>query len=220
MSLTGDPVADCWITTWARLRDRRISTVDGRPMVHVESASRRTELICADESVDAVRALLPRVRGDAGAMLTVVGLDLADCRQASWGDGVRVDRDDETLMTTALVMSAAQVAPDGLREDINIDGPRTTCALTGSGRVVSEATMAITDGWATFDRVETLPSHQRRGLGRHVMTVLCARAVAAGASRGILAASADGRALYESLGWTVERQLFSLMGEDPAASRS
>ena len=180
--------------------------------MHVESTSRRTELICTDPSPATVRALLPHVAGDPEAMLTVAGLDLTACRRTAWGDGVRVDRDDETLMTAPLVAAGTLEVPAGLREDIDTDGPRLTCRLFDSGRVAAEATMAVDDGWATFDRVETLPSHRRRGLGRHVMTVLCDRAARAGATHGILAASADGQGLYASLGWTVERQLFSLMG--------
>lgn len=186
-------------------------------MVHVESTSRRTELICADPTEATVRALLPQVLGDPTAMLTVVGADLSALRGTSWGAGIRVDRDDETLMGTDLVATEALELPEGLREEVEIDGPRITCRLIDSERVAAEATMAVDGGWATFDRVETLPSHRRRGLGRHVMSVLSARAVADGATRGILAASADGRALYASLGWTVERQLLSLMGEDLAA---
>lgn len=194
--------------------------VDGWPLVHVDSASRRTELICADPTESTIRSLLSHIIGDTEAMLTVVGADLTACRSVAWGAGVRVDRDDETLMTTNLVATGAPTVPAGLHEDIEIDGPRTTCRLIDSGRVAAEATMAIDDRWATFDRVETLPSHRRRGLGRHVMTELSVRAVANGATRGILAASADGRDLYESLGWTVERELLSLMGQDEQATSS
>lgn len=212
-----DPVAERWIAGWVRLRGLRTSTVDGWPMVHVNSLSRRTELICTDPTVDVVRALLPHVAGDPEAMLTVVGADLADCREASWGAGVRVARDDETLMVTdfdpGLATARPPEVPLGLRVDTAIDGPRIICRLIDSERVAAEGTLAIDDGWATFDQVETLPTHRRRGLGRHVMTALSARAVAGGAARGILVASADGRALYESLGWTAERQLVSLIGE-------
>lgn len=207
-----DPVAERWISTWIHLRERRTSTVDGWPLVHVEARSRRTELICVDPGVDAFRALLPHVADDRGAMLTVVGVDLGAYRAMPLADGVRVDRDDETLMTTSITPSQPLPAPDGLVGRFETDGPRTTYRLDDGERVAAEATMGIEDEWVTFDAVETTPAYRRRGLGRHVMTAMCARAAETGAAHGILAASADGRGLYEALGWTVERELLSLMG--------
>ncbi|MGY5128538.1 GNAT family N-acetyltransferase [Streptomyces nigrescens] len=52
-----------------------------------------------------------------------------------------------------------------------------------------------------FDMIGTEPAHQRRGLGRAVMTALAGRAVERGARQGVLVASPDGRALYEAMGW-------------------
>lgn len=208
-----DPVAERWISTWVHLRERESDLVDGWPLVHVGTSSRRTELICVDPGVPKFEALLPHVAGIGDAMLTVVGTDLTGYRALPLPDDVRVDRDDETLMTTTLVSAAVPPAPDGLTATFETDGPRTTYRLDDGARVAVEGTMGIQDGWVTFDAVETTPAYRRRGLGRHAMTAMCARAAAEGqATHGILAASADGRALYEALGWQVERQLLSLMG--------
>ncbi len=216
MRRVDDVLLDRWISTWVHLRERRVTTIDRWPVVHVDSASRRTELVCADPGVAAVSALLPHVAGDDGAMLTVVGRDLTDYRTMALPPDVRVDRDDETLMSTLLRLRSAPAAPDGLTGTFQIDGPRTTYRLDDGERVAAEATMAVEDGrWVTFDAVETTPAFRRRGLARHVMTTMCARAAAAGATHGVLVASADGRALYEALGWTVERELLSLMGTRP-----
>ncbi|MFJ4906032.1 GNAT family N-acetyltransferase [Streptomyces sp. NPDC093249] len=51
------------------------------------------------------------------------------------------------------------------------------------------------------DRIETDPAHRRRGLGSNVMLTLEAAAAQAGAGTGVLAATVDGLALYDSLGW-------------------
>lgn len=72
--------------------------------------------------------------------------------------------------------------------------------------------MAVLDDWATFDNVETTPDFQRQGLGRHVMAALTTQAMGRGATSGVLAASADGRGLYESLGWEPALEMLSLMG--------
>ena len=44
------------------------------------------------------------------------------------------------------------------------------------------------------------------------MAILTAYAMESGARRGILAASAQGRLLYESLGWDPACEMLSLMG--------
>ena len=50
--------------------------------------------------------------------------------------------------------------------------------------------------------IETAAQHRRRGLGGLMMTLLAEAAVDLGATRGLLMASTQGRALYTSLGWT------------------
>ena len=75
------------------------------------------------------------------------------------------------------------VAPDG--------------TLAASGHVALDARLAI------YDRIVTEQAHQRRGLGRAVMHVLQALARAHGRREGVLVATDQGRALYESLGWRV-----------------
>ncbi|GAA2584687.1 hypothetical protein GCM10010435_73240 [Winogradskya consettensis] len=68
------------------------------------------------------------------------------------------------------------------------------------GEVAAKAQAGIAAPIVVFDRVETLPAHQRRGLGRAAMTLLTTH-VATRASAGILVATDEGRALYETLGW-------------------
>ncbi|MFD7877867.1 GNAT family N-acetyltransferase [Streptomyces sp. NPDC059766] len=79
-----------------------------------------------------------------------------------------------------------------------------TACPSGSGSVV-------------FDQIETAPAHRRRGLGRAVMHNLADAAIAAGARTGVLAATADGRGLYESLGWTTHAPLTGVF-LDPAGT--
>ncbi|MFJ8495383.1 GNAT family N-acetyltransferase [Streptomyces sp. NPDC094038] len=60
------------------------------------------------------------------------------------------------------------------------------------------------------DQILTAPVHQRRGLGSAVMGALQQQALAAGATRTVLGASPQGRALYESLGWRTHTAFVSL----------
>ena len=54
---------------------------------------------------------------------------------------------------------------------------------------------------AVMDSIRTEEAHRRRGLGSLVMRTLADSAVAAGATLGLLGATPQGRALYETLGW-------------------
>ncbi|NBE96799.1 GNAT family N-acetyltransferase, partial [Nonomuraea sp. K271] len=75
--------------------------------------------------------------------------------------------------------------------------------LTNAGEVAARGQFAPTGGTAVVDQVETAARHRRRGLGTVIMRTLASAAASAGARQGILVATAQGRALYETLGWTV-----------------
>lgn len=73
--------------------------------------------------------------------------------------------------------------------------------LAANGDVAAIGHVAVIGDFAIYDRIETHQDHRRRGLGRAVMNALEVLARARRATRGVLVATADGRALYETLGW-------------------
>jgi GNAT superfamily N-acetyltransferase len=73
--------------------------------------------------------------------------------------------------------------------------------LAHDGGVAASGHIALDRRLAIYDRIVTEPAHQRRGLGRAVMRALQALAHAHGRHAGVLVATPQGRALYESLGW-------------------
>lgn len=73
--------------------------------------------------------------------------------------------------------------------------------LTTDGEEAAIGRIAISDGYAIYDRIATQPDHQRRGLGSIVMKALEEAALENGASQGLLVATPEGKALYESLNW-------------------
>ena len=74
--------------------------------------------------------------------------------------------------------------------------------LDAHGALASSGQLGMVDGCAVPDKIEVQPTHRRRGLGGAMMTALVDAARDAGARRGLLMASTEGRALYSSLGWT------------------
>ena len=71
------------------------------------------------------------------------------------------------------------------------------------GSVAASGHAAEAAGVFAYDRIETAPSHRRRGLGQVVMATL-GEARPSAASRQVLVATEQGRGLYLSLGWTVD----------------
>ena len=209
---TEHELVERWIATWVHARALETSTVDGWPLVHVRSRTRESELICIDPGPQAFADLLRHVDGDARAMLTVIADDASAYLALDLPPGVRIDRDDETLMTTTFVPIDSPPLDPQFNARWDIDDHRARYTIEADDRVAAEGTIGILGDDATFDAVETTPAFQRLGLGRHVMATLTTYALDSGVRRGVLAASAQGRLLYESLGWDPACEMLSLMG--------
>ncbi|KQX76221.1 GNAT family N-acetyltransferase [Aeromicrobium sp. Root472D3] len=209
---TSQQIVDQWLAAWTHTRDLTTSRLDGWPLVRVAAPSRETELVCVDPGVETWQDLTHHVAGDPRAMLTVMAHDVGPYLTARRRDGVRVDRDDEALMSVRLDDAPVPAPPDGLTSRWDVDEHHVTYTLESGDAVAAVGTVGMLGDVATFDRVETMPAFQRRGLGRHVMAVLTAQAHGRGATLGLLAASAQGRALYTTLGWRTRLEMLSVMG--------
>ena len=83
------------------------------------------------------------------------------------------------------------------------------------GSLAAAGHLALDERFAIYDRIVTEPAHQRRGLGRAVMHTLQAIARAHGRRANVLVASAQGRALYETLGWRLHAPWATAVIPDP-----
>ncbi|WP_026248640.1 GNAT family N-acetyltransferase [Streptomyces sp. LaPpAH-108] len=107
---------------------------------------------------------------------------------------------------------AAPTTADGYRLDTwTRAGVARTLVRTTDGAFAARGQVAITGRAFVVDQVETDPAHQRRGLGRLVMHTLANIAAGQGATAGVLVATPEGRALYETVGWHVLAPLASAM---------
>jgi GNAT superfamily N-acetyltransferase len=92
---------------------------------------------------------------------------------------------------------------DGLHPSLEVTGSAVRLRVVDeAGSLAASGQLGVVDGCAVPDRIEVQPAFRRRGLGAAMMTALVDTAVGAGADRGLLMASTEGRALYTSLGWT------------------
>jgi GNAT superfamily N-acetyltransferase len=107
----------------------------------------------------------------------------------------------------ARAFAGTDALPAGYALEIEDHGARTGRAhvriVDAHGAPAATGHLALDDEVAVYDRIVTDPAHRRRGLGRAVMHALHALACAHGRDAGALVATDEGRALYESLGWTL-----------------
>ncbi|WP_237100946.1 GNAT family N-acetyltransferase [Nonomuraea sp. MG754425] len=113
-------------------------------------------------------------------------------------------KDPEFMMTAALVREPARPAPPGYHLAVTTRaGVTAVRLLTTAGEVAARGQFAVAGATAVVDRVETGDGHRRRGLGTAVMRTIAATAAAKGARTGVLVATAQGQALYSTLGWSL-----------------
>jgi GNAT superfamily N-acetyltransferase len=104
------------------------------------------------------------------------------------------------LMTLDGAMGGDPSPDDGYRFGIAPEGDVIFCTVRdSSGAEAARGRAVIVDDHVIYDRIAVEPEHRRRGLGGRVMRAL--EAATGGLGKGVLVATADGRALYRTLGW-------------------
>ncbi|MEI2456781.1 MULTISPECIES: GNAT family N-acetyltransferase [Lysobacter] len=107
------------------------------------------------------------------------------------------------FMTTTAAPADARPLPDGYRMELERAGSAVRASVVApDGAVAATGSAAETAEAFVYDRIETAPEHRRKGLGAAVMIALASGKLSP-TSPQLLVATADGRGLYENLGWTV-----------------
>lgn len=97
---------------------------------------------------------------------------------------------------------AARAVPASDPAILHTTDPQMLSAeIIRSGEVAAYGSVVLLDGFVIFDRINTHEAHRRQGFGRSIMTRLTGAAHERGARHGLLVATAEGRALYETIGW-------------------
>ncbi|MFF5936629.1 GNAT family N-acetyltransferase [Streptomyces sp. NPDC012508] len=116
--------------------------------------------------------------------------------------GWTVPDDPGYMMWKPLDAGARPPAPEGYaRTTETRDGVIRVRIVAPDGTLAARGQIAPTGATAVADQIETHPGHRRRGLGANVMRTLEAAAAQTGAATGVLSATRDGLALYDTLGW-------------------
>ncbi|WP_137292076.1 GNAT family N-acetyltransferase [Nocardioides dongxiaopingii] len=208
----GDLV-DAWLDGYAVARQLPVLRHDGVAEIEIASGGRRLEVVVAEPAPALLEATLRRLVGTTDVWATVL-------TAGPWApdppDGVRVQVDDEVLMTLDL----APPAPSGRSSRVLVEehGDRARAVVLEDEAVTAVGWVALTGPpgppTAVADRVWTAETHRRRGLGGEVMGALQGWAHTHGARRAVLAASVEGQALYAARGWRVAARMTSFAGAD------
>lgn len=101
--------------------------------------------------------------------------------------------------------STRQNLPPGYTLHIETSAPVTTVRIVSApGEVASVGHCVVMDGYVIYDRIDTLPEHRRLGLASAVLTALEKQIGKPAGLKGLLMATAEGKCLYESLGWKLQ----------------
>ncbi|MBT2386698.1 GNAT family N-acetyltransferase [Streptomyces sp. ISL-11] len=119
-----------------------------------------------------------------------------------------VDKEESGHLMALDLRTTNPTAPAGYTASLEVrHGVTHVEVRDAAGDLAAKGQMAVLGPATVVDRVVTEEAHRRRGLGAFVMRTLADRAAADGATLGVLGATDDGRALYETLGWTCHAPL-------------
>lgn len=198
-----------WLKGWSATTGHPWADEDGVVRIEALMASRRFEYLLVEPNDEEFAYIGALIGGDSRDVVTVF------TNKPEYylvpHPGLVVDRNDEALMTFPLVRSVA-IIPDGFEVQWDDQGDRVNLRVIRGNELAAIGNLAVVGRDTIFDRIETMPRFQRRGLGRFVMHTLSAWAIDRGAELGILAASADGQALYQTLGWQPECTMLMFRG--------
>lgn len=192
--VTTRALVERWVEGWCDSR-RMLGHREGDGwLVEVSAETRSFEYISAAPSLLELHRLVTATSAP-DVWLTLVGeLDRRSLEAVSALDPVT---SGECMMTTRILPTEV---PTGVR--LEEDGQVAHARIEVGGELAARGQAAVCAADVVFDRIETLPTFRRQGLGRLVMTGLTGWAAETGATTGLLMASVSGRRLYESLGWS------------------
>jgi len=121
-------------------------------------------------------------------------------------------RDPMWLMATG---AGTTVAPrriaDFTMEVVESDQRCEAVLRHSDGSLAARGVIGLHDRVAVYDQIVTEAPFARRGLGSAIMAELGRLAQSRGVTESLLVATADGKALYERLGWSLRSDIVSVI---------
>jgi hypothetical protein len=106
------------------------------------------------------------------------------------------------MTSSTLIHQPEQTLPEGYTLQITETLPVPVVKiLTPDHQLAAIGRIAFADDFVIYDRIETQPGYRRLGFGSMIMNTLGTIGNTYGKHKGVLVATAAGKALYETLGW-------------------
>lgn len=202
-----------WIAGWALAR--------GKPAPHAVGSGWRVDV---DEPDQHARYAFPHAAPDIEAL--AAGIDdplvflkvcddaerLAPLLPPRW----KITRTGHMMTAPQLVFETA--TPGGYMFVAREIAAGLRIRILHDGEEIGRGGAIISGPYAIYDRIVVDAAHRRRGVARALMAQLGAAMAARGIAQGLLVATDDGRALYDTLGWAYHAPyLTAVLSAAPAA---
>ncbi|WP_146069620.1 GNAT family N-acetyltransferase [Arthrobacter sp. B0490] len=204
-----------WITGWSACRGYEPRD-DGRTTsVLLTDQQDQTEHFLFEPTTELFLDVAAETRQDPLRVLTVVTSRMQELIDAAAPLRMRVTDRQQSLMSVD--MNGQDVEdPRAPGDDFVLgrirDGACRRVTVHSHGRLAARGSVSAVGDHAVYDRIVTEEAFRRRGLGSYVMRALTAGVLEDDVTTGLLMASADGRALYEYLGWQHLIDVFVIRG--------
>ena len=204
-----------WISGWSACRGYEPHD-DGRSTSVVRTDHQdETEHFLFEPATELFLELASETKQDPTRVLTVVTDRLQELLDAADPLGMRVIDRQQSLMSADMHgqdVEDPQAPGDGFTLERSSEGACRRVVARIDGQIAARGSVSVVNDFAVYDRILTEESYRRRGLGSYVMGALTAGVLEDDVTTGLLVASADGRALYEFLGWQHLADVFVIRG--------
>ncbi|WP_328787138.1 GNAT family N-acetyltransferase [Streptomyces sp. NBC_00273] len=193
-------LARSWVDGWtvSRRAPRPVDVPWGLS-IQVGLPAQAVRHVLLDTDVETARGLIGTVTEPTTCIKAFLEPDVME----PWFSSDWERTDPGFLMAVDLRPSVVR-APDGYTATAERDGDVVSVrVLAADGELAARGQTGLTGTACVFDQIITEEAHQRLGLGTVVMGALTEAAVENGATTGVLGATVQGRALYETLDWKV-----------------
>jgi len=203
-----------WLSGWAVCRGYQPE--DHHSSVSVVRPDRdETEHFVFEPTTGLLAGLASETRQDPARVLTVATRRMDELLGEAHREGLRVTDRRQSLMRMEMHGQDVEdpLAPeDGITFERTRQGDCRHVTVLVDGEAAARGSVTVVDDYAVYDRIETEERFRRRGMGTYVMRLLTAGVLEEEVTTGLLMASADGRALYEFLGWQYVVDVFVVRG--------
>jgi GNAT superfamily N-acetyltransferase len=196
-----------WITGWSACR--------GTTSVLLTDQQNQTEHFLFEPTDELLLDVASELRQDPLRVLTVVTNRMQALIDAAAPLGMRVTDRQQSLMRVDMDgqdVEDPRPPGDGFALERTREGACRSVTVHADGILAARGSVSVVDEYAVYDRIVTEEHFRRRGLASYVMRDLTAAVLEDDVTSGLLMASADGRALYEFLGWQHLADVFVIRG--------